>query len=476
MATDPVVIPEAYVAPTITVAQRQATHVGSRYEGSVSITTGRRDGVGKYFYPNSFFTYEGEWVDGKKHGRGRMDFGDAGGFYEGDFDQGEIRGQGSQCWPDGTVYTGQFADGERNGQGTIDRSDGSCYNGAWQWNKYGGQGELMLPNGDCYIGEFKSHKYHGKGVLTQPQADRRYEGLFEAGLFEGDGELKERGGAFVYVGQFKANSMSGQGKGTDPASAISYSGAWTDNAPVGCSASWDVAALSTAEENANESYLTKSELLREEAVDQANGAAADPKAKAKAAPKAAPKKGEVVEEEPPVLGPELEVLAGQPFPEVVLRLVDAEKNAFLGESGRRWKVTMYRERQAPKEGEPSEMEVVRREIRFGDERTVYRDPLDPEVPAGKEAAKGGKAPSPPPPAEDDEAAPEPYTGEASMDGAIGDNGELIIGGIPAWGVPVHLQPMIYWLRVEDTTEDVSPESFCQMLPPLEFPFRITVPE
>jgi len=464
-------VPQAIVAPTIDIKQREVTHVGSRYEGSVSIATGRREGKGTYVYPNSFFKYEGEWLDGKKHGRGRLFLGEDYGFYEGEFNQGEIFGQGAQTWKDGTVYTGQFVSGEKHGNGAIDRSDGSSYNGSWECNKYSGQGELTLPNGDCYIGAFKGHKYHGKGVLTQPAADRRYEGLFEAGLFQGEGELKERGGAFVYNGQFNAGSMSGTGKGADTASGIAYEGAWEANAPAGRSAAWDLAPTADAE-RAGESFIPMSEILREEAAEQLTGPS-DPKAKAKA--KAG---GKSASPEPtPDLGPELELFVGRTFPEVVLRLVDSESKPLSGESGRRWKVTMFRERQRPKEDEPSEMETLRREVRFGDKRPAYEDPLFPEPVDPKAAAK--KAPSPPPkPAagEEEEEEVEIPSGEASMDGAVGGQGEVKIGNGDAWLLPVHLQPAIYWLRVEDTTEGLSSGGPYQQLPPLEFPVKVKAPE
>jgi len=479
-------IRESSAAPTITVKQREATHVGSRYEGSVSISTGRREGKGMYVYPNSFFTYEGDWLDGKKHGRGRLSFGD-GGYYEGDFVQGEIVGQGSQTWKDDTVYTGQFVAGERHGFGRISLGDGSSYDGAWEWNKYSGQGELTTANGDCYIGAFKGHKYHGKGVLTQPSTDRRYEGQFEAGLFKGEGELKEGGDAFVYVGQFEANKMCGQGKGIDTPSGIAYVGTWDANEPTGRSEAWDLATV-PSHERANESLLLFSEGMREEASDQQGPAAADPKAKAKPKAKGKAKAEEEVEED---RGPELQLMAGEPFPEVVLRLVDSEKKPFPSESGRRWKVTMFRERKVPNEEDPAEMDILRREVRFGDLRVEYVDPLDAEAappkapspePKGKAAPKkGGKAVAEtpePPPVEEEDAEPEPeiYSGESSMDGTIGEEGEVIIGNNEAWKLPVHLLPMIYWLRIEDTTEGVSGESFCQLLPVLEFPVRVKVPE
>ena len=42
------------------------------YIGSIDPETTRRHGLGKYTYSNPFFTYEGEYVDGKKNGRGTL--------------------------------------------------------------------------------------------------------------------------------------------------------------------------------------------------------------------------------------------------------------------------------------------------------------------------------------------------------------------------------------------------------------------
>merc|ERR1719440_234944 len=149
---------------------------------------------------------------------------------------------------------------------------------------------------------------------------------------------------------------------------------------------WDLAAPQDSGRD-GESFISASETLREEANDQLEGVSADPKAKAKAKGKAAPSPTPADEEK----GPELELTAGQPFPEVVLRLLDSEEKPLPGESGRRWKVTMFRERKFPKQEDPAEMETLRREVRFGDLRKTYLDPLDPE-PADDPKAKGKAAP------------------------------------------------------------------------------------
>mmetsp|Transcript_77619 Transcript_77619/g.137458 ORF Transcript_77619/g.137458 Transcript_77619/m.137458 type:complete len:481 (-) Transcript_77619:62-1504(-) len=451
----------------IPIEQRETTHVGGRYEGKVSIATGQRDGHGKYMYPNPFFTYEGEWSNGKKHGHGILSFGD-GGFYEGRFERGEINGEGSQEWPDSTKYFGQFKDGHRHGQGNIYREH-SSYKGSWAWNKYSGQGELSLPGGIVYNGEFHAHKYHGQGTLTDRTSERTYTGGFKVGHFQGEGELQERGGLFTYKGQFSAGAMNGTGKGTDTRSGIAYFGEWTDNLPTQKSLSWDLGHAET-----KESYLLMAEQLREEAANQLNPVAADPKAAKgkKPDPKKDPKKAaEAEEEEEKPKGPELELQAGLPLPEVLLRLVDAEKEALAGESGRLFRASMYRERRAPTAEDPTVTEVVRREVRLGDQRTVYVDPLDIEA---SPPVSGKSTPAPPPSAgaEEPPVDEDVYIGEASVDGQIGQDGVTVIGNNEAWLLPVHLVAGIYWIRVEDITQNVHPDSLFPLISPLEVPVRV----
>ena len=83
------------------------------YEGRVDNLL--RNGYGKGTFRNTFFAYEGEWLDGKMHGSGRLTLGDSG-AYEGEFRSGEITGTGLRRWPDGSTYSGEFLDGERHGQ------------------------------------------------------------------------------------------------------------------------------------------------------------------------------------------------------------------------------------------------------------------------------------------------------------------------------------------------------------------------
>lgn len=458
-----ITLPLSPAASTLKVSQLAANHIGARYQGEISITTGRREGHGKYSYPNPYFTYEGEWLDGKKHGQGRLSFSD-GGYYDGEFREGEIVGEGTRKWADGSSYVGQFLDGLKYGNGVYDKFDGTHYEGCWEEGKYAGEGDLTLPNGDKYKGGFRAHRYHGHGALSQPKADREYVGAFEAGVFQGEGELRERGGAFTYRGGFRSGTMAGRGEGADTVVGIAYAGEWAENAPAPKAVAWDIGVP-----EGEDSYIPMAEWLKTEAATQLNSSADDKKKQDKA--KKDPKKfgSGAQTEDPPPETPELRLFIGEPMPEVALRLVGSDGQRLKAETGRRFRVTMYKERKMVSKDDPNEVEVLRRPVRFNDRRETFVDPLD-EV----QAPSGKASPAPPKPAED-EAAEEVQIGEEAREGAIGESGELRIGGNEEWFLPVHLQQAIYWLRVEDATE-LPPGSCWERLAALEVPFRVTPPE
>lgn len=54
------------------------------YVGEVNPHSGLRHGTGTYKYSNPYFTYEGEWENGKKHGQGVLKFSD-GGYIKAEF-------------------------------------------------------------------------------------------------------------------------------------------------------------------------------------------------------------------------------------------------------------------------------------------------------------------------------------------------------------------------------------------------------
>lgn len=427
--------PTAATMATIRLAQREKNHAGARYQGEISIKTGQREGKGTYYYTNPYFIYEGEWLNGKKHGQGRLSFG-SDGFYEGSFAEGEISGKGRQEL-NGWSYEGEFLQGQKHGEGTLIRADGGSYTGGWAEGKYSGHGALTLPSGETYVGGFQMHKFHGQGSHQNPKKAMSYEGEFRDGLQHGQGQLKERDGASIYVGQF-------QGKSMDQVSGISYEGLWRQDQPERPAVAWDLCPA-----DSEESYMTVGELLKEEASNQLH---ADPKAKGKKAPPPVDTTGQ---------GPELKGAKGQVLPETKVRLVDADKVPVAAETGRCFRVTMYKERKM------AEGEVLRRPVNFGDARPTYTDPLDEDTGAPQRSSSGKKGKGSPMP--DEELEP-PFTGHEFLDGVIGEDGAAVLGGNDDWLLPLHLLPAIYWLRLEDVTKLEG--SIWEALQPLEIPFKV----
>jgi len=429
---------------TIRLSQREANHARSRYEGEVSISTGQREGKGKFFYANPYFAYEGDWLAGKKHGQGRLSF-DGGGFYEGEFEAGEITGQGIQEWQDGSKYVGQFLLGLKHGEGTWQKADGTHYVGGFQQGRYSGQGKLTAGNGDRYTGGFEAHKYHGDGSLDQPKQDMSYQGQFQLGLRHGEGTLHELGGAAVYLGQFQSGIKHGQGKAVDEVAGISYEGAWLEDRPAKFAAAWD---LGPAE--SQESFVPASEFVREEAANQLNGVepAKDKKGK-KPAKSPSP-------EPVPDVGPVLKGTRGQPLPEIAVRLTDAEKAVITAEVGRQLRISVYKEEKSPEDPE----EIIRNPVKLGDQRKTEDEVAQPPQESAEEGAE----------------TPEPICeGSEVLDAAIGDEGHFLLDGSETWLLPVYLQPAIYFIKVEDVTVLPEKGSSWARMEPLEIPFRVADP-
>lgn len=201
------------------------------YQGQKSLD-GLRHGVGRYVYPmayfkkeevaetqkpsdygfpDAYFTYEGEWVNNKKHGRGRFVLGD-GSIYEGEFKEGEIEGEGTRTWTNGAIYVGQFRLGEKAGQGKYVGAkfkDGTTYVGSWERNKRHGRGVLTGKDGAVYDGEFVEHDQTGRGILTRTNG-ASYEGVWLKGERHGEGVMQWPSGT-VYKGEWQHNSFEGQG-------------------------------------------------------------------------------------------------------------------------------------------------------------------------------------------------------------------------------------------------------------------------
>lgn len=64
----------------------------------------------------TYFSYDGDWLDGKMHGIGIYQFMD-GHRYEGGFREGQMKGHCTVVYPCGAVYQGFFSDNLFHGEG-----------------------------------------------------------------------------------------------------------------------------------------------------------------------------------------------------------------------------------------------------------------------------------------------------------------------------------------------------------------------
>ncbi|KAM5140338.1 MORN repeat-containing protein 1 [Mantella aurantiaca] len=188
-----------------------------------------RHGYGVYIYTNSFFRYEGEWEDGKKHGHGKLLFRD-GSYYEGEFIHGEITGNGLRYWAtSGNFYSGEFHEGELHGHGVMHYRDGGRYEGEFVFGIREGHGLLVAEDGQTYSGAFHNNKKYGEGQMSYPNGDH-YEGNWVLDQRQGHGVLQCLDGT-IYEGQWRNDAFSGQGTMIH-CSGVIYDGPWINGHPA----------------------------------------------------------------------------------------------------------------------------------------------------------------------------------------------------------------------------------------------------
>jgi hypothetical protein len=125
-----------------------------------------------------FYSYNGEWKDGKMHGEGEYLFSDGKG-YKGSFKDNNCEGFGIAEYPIGSSYEGYWKDGKFHGEGTQRSVTNIKYDGCWKNGKREGKGTLTLPCGLIYEGEFKDGLPHGRGRMESKLTGYAYEGSFE---------------------------------------------------------------------------------------------------------------------------------------------------------------------------------------------------------------------------------------------------------------------------------------------------------
>lgn len=67
-------------------------------------------------------------------------------------------------WKDGRTYNGQYVDDKRHGPGTYE-DDSGVYSGGWKDDKADGEGVMEWRDGRRYEGAFVNGEKHGSGVI-----------------------------------------------------------------------------------------------------------------------------------------------------------------------------------------------------------------------------------------------------------------------------------------------------------------------
>jgi hypothetical protein len=166
------------------------------------------NGYGIYRY-GSGMTYEGEWMNGKRHGRGTLISPD-GTKYSGDWQHNRMHGNGTKTYASDThlrKYAGEWKNGNKHGKGTATYLVGSSYEGFWR-------------NGEI----------HGHGTYTMVDG-RKLTGPFNHGLLEGTVKEMYPDGRVLVV-EMRNGMKQGPGVMTSP-DGTEIRGTWINNKLVG---------------------------------------------------------------------------------------------------------------------------------------------------------------------------------------------------------------------------------------------------
>jgi hypothetical protein len=138
-----------------------------------------------------------------------MEFKDEASSFKGLFKITSFQGRGKVTYFDGETYEGDFLDSKRHGYGKMVFLNGNVYEGDWVEDEKCGKGKLSYLNGDFYEGEFESNLSWGHGRYHWKTGEV-YEGGFRLDKMKGDGRLDNLDGTY-YVGKFENGVYSGEG-------------------------------------------------------------------------------------------------------------------------------------------------------------------------------------------------------------------------------------------------------------------------
>jgi len=152
-------------------------------------------------------SYEGSWLNGKRHGFGTSRAHHQ--TYCGNFDNDLRSGRGTMTFVCGTKYEGEWTDNVFHGQGSIVYPSGDRFEGEWRSGQRCGLGTFQYINGDRYEGEWRADLPHGQGKLVF-KTGRRYEGQWSNGMRHGNGVFEYSIGS-NYEGNWREDRRHGSG-------------------------------------------------------------------------------------------------------------------------------------------------------------------------------------------------------------------------------------------------------------------------
>jgi hypothetical protein len=142
-----------------------------------------------------FFSYDGQWKDGKMHGHGKYLYDDKVYYgYQGQYEHNKPNGEGKATYTSGGTYEGNWEDSKYSGKGRTTAPacgtfEGAVFEGEFYNGKRHGIGKLELDCGLTYEGEWVNGEPHGRGVMISKSTGYAYDGDWERGSIRGSGAI-----------------------------------------------------------------------------------------------------------------------------------------------------------------------------------------------------------------------------------------------------------------------------------------------
>lgn len=145
--------------------------------------------------------------------------------------QEKITGRGRAQQPGGaTSYEGEYLDGKRHGFGSYYYKDGNlCYAGSWKEDRRDGLGVSFRDSDHAlHVANWQEGQPQGLVTLFDSQGNLRYSGRMENGKKEGAGVIVNARDGTVFVGQWAGGEATGLGSAFDRDGRLLYYGGWKD--------------------------------------------------------------------------------------------------------------------------------------------------------------------------------------------------------------------------------------------------------